>query len=74
MSSGLENILDFGFTKFGFCVRDLICRACLIFLLACIVCRFSYARVYCVKFIFLLGLKFIKFVGMSLIQALIWCE
>ena len=44
------------------------------FLLACITCRFFSALVYSIPFIFLLGIKFILFVGLSLAGALIWFQ
>ena len=65
MSSGLEIILAFGFTDFSFRVRDIIYRACF-----CSVHVYKYR----IPFIFLLGIKFLRFVGMSLVGALLWCE
>ena len=73
MSSGLDVILDFSFTKFGFRIWDRICYACFFSVLLYIVSFFS-DIVYSVSIILLLGVNFICIVGLNIVGALVWCE
>ena len=64
-------LADFCFPDFSILVGVRMACLHMRFLLACISCRFFFTHVYCVPFIFLLGLKFVCFNSLSLVRGLI---
>ena len=71
--SGLDIILTF-FSQSSVFAYDLEFYVLFSFMIMYIVCRFFSAGVYSVPIIFLLGIEFLQFVEISLVETSIWWE